>query len=332
MGPAELWAILSNHVRRISQKTLDDPRFKGGHLYSIWVVIRLFLLCQLEGYSAGVLYERLGWDRTLRRRYKLPNRLISYSQYKKRVNTRAFTLALFELLSFSAQSTLRQLGKQETEIIITDLTSIPGNPWKDEYGAWGADSGGFFYGYKLGLITSSHGVILGMALMKANWTEHTMQPRLLRMARDVIQAAHGEVQVSYLLADSGFDGERTYKNARRMLNGTALVPPRRKRDPKSKHARSSLCRAKNKTPYRFEAQKLWDIPASKEIAKGRSEIERVNAQLKSAPFRVQEVPKRSKGVARLTRVILGKLLIYNFALNVNATRAMPLRVIRGLVA
>jgi transposase len=332
MGPAELWAIISKHVRRISQKTLDDPRFKGGHQHSIWMVLRLFLLCQFEGFSAGVLYERLGWDRTFRRRYGLANRLISYSQYKKRVKTSAFTLALFELLSYSAQSTLRQLGKQETEVVITDLTSIQGNRWKDDYGAWGADSSGFFYGYKLGLITSSHGVILGMALMKANWTEHTMQSRLLRMSRDVIQAAHGEVQVSYLLADSGFDGERTYKNARRMLNATALVPPRRKRDPKSKHAHVSLCRAKNQTPYRFEAQKLWDNPASKEIAKRRSEIERVNAQLKSAPFRVHEVPKRSKGVTRLTRVILGKLLVYNFALNVNALRAAPLRAIRGLVA
>jgi hypothetical protein len=294
--------------------------------------VRLFLLCQLEGISAGVLYERLGWDRTLRRRFQLPNRLISYSQYKKRVNTRAFTAALMELLSYSASRALRQLGKMETEVVITDLTSIQSNRWKDARGEWGVDSSGFFYGYKLGLITSANGVVLGMTLMKANWTEHTVQHKLVRMARDVIQTSHGEVQVSYLLADSGFDGERTYRNARTMLNATALIPPRRVRNPKSRHARISLCRAKNKTPYRFEAHELWKEPASKLIARRRSEIERVNAQLKSSPFRIQEIPKRSKGVLRLARHVLAKLLIYNFALNVNALRSAPLRGIRGLVA
>ena len=324
--------MISKCLRRISQKTLGNRRFKGRHQYSIWVVVRLFLLCQLEGISAGVLYERLGWDRTLRRRFQLPNRLISYSQYKKRVNTRAFTAALMELLSYSASRALRQVGKTETEVVITDLTSIQSNRWKDARGAWGVDSSGFFYGYKLGLITSANGIVLGMTLMKANWTELTVQHKLLRMARDVIQTSHGEVQVSYLLADSGFDGERTYRNARTMLKATALIPPRRVRNPKIRHARSSLCRAKNKTPHRFEAQEHWKDPASKLIARRRSEIERVNAQLKSSPFRIQEIPKRSKGVLRLARHVLAKLLIYNFALNVNASRSAPLRGIRGLVA
>jgi hypothetical protein len=332
MGPAELWAIISDCVRRISQKTLGDSRYKGGCQHSIWVVVRLFLLCQLEGFSAGVFYERLGQDRTLRRRYGLANRLISYSQYKKRIKTSAFKQALFELLSYSAQRTLRHLGQGETDVVLIDLTSIQSNRGKDDWGAWGFDSKGFFYGYKLGLITSNNGVVLGMSLMKANWTEHRVQYRLQRMARDVIQTAHGQVRVSYLLADSGFDGERTYKNARRMLNATALIPPRRKRNPKSKHARISLCRARNQTPYRFDAQQLRALPAAKLIARRRSEIERVNAQLKSAPFRIQEIPKRSKGVGRLIRVILGKLLIYNFALNVNALRSVPLRAIRSLVA
>lgn len=332
MGPAELWAIISDCVRRISQKTLGDPRFGGGVQHSIWGVVRIFLLCQLEGFSAGVFYERLSRDRSLRRKYGLANRLISYSQYKKRLRTPSFKQALFELLSYSAQRTLRQLGERETEVVLVDLTSIQSNRRKDDWGSWGFDSSGFFYGYKLGLITSSNGLVLGMSLMKANWTEHRVQYRLQRMARDVIQTAHGQVQVNYLLADSGFDGERTYKNARRMLNAVALIPPRRKRDPKSKHARISLCRAKNKTPYRFEAQELREKPGIKLITRRRSEIERVNAQLKSAPFRIQEIPKRSKGVGRLIRVILGKLLIYNFALNVNALRSAPLRAIRSLVA
>jgi transposase len=333
MGPAELWSIISNVVRRISQKTLHDPRFRGnGCHHSIWVVVRVFLLCMLEGHSSGVLYEKLKGDRTYRRRVGLPNRLISHSQYKKRLKTPAFRLALLNLLSLCSRLTLRKLGSDETWVVITDLTSIPSNPRRDSEGAWGFDSRGCFYGYKLGLITSSRGVVLGMTLMKANWTEFRVQGRLLKMAHDVIRSAHGEVRVDFLLADSGFDGERTYKNARVLLQATALIPPRRRRNPKGKHVRRVLQLAQRKTPYRFQAQAVRNSPMCRRIARWRSEIERVNAQLKSTPFRVQEIPKHSKGVTRLQRIILGKLLIYGFALYVNALRSAPLRMIRSLVA
>ena len=332
MDPGELWKMISNSLRRVSQKKLKDRTYRGGHQYSIWIVVKLYLLSLLRRDSPRILYGRILGTKGFRRHYGLPNRLISLSQYKKRLKTPLFAKALREVLEYSAARALRQLGESENSVLMADLTTLRSDPRKDPKAAWGFDSKGLLYGYKLGLIISKGGVVLGMTFMTGNWTEFRAQGSLLRQARNTIRRAHRRVQVKEFLADAGFDGEQTYRNSKNWLGAVALIPPRRKINPKGKSVQAILAHAKRKTPHRWAAQLRWNEPLSRSIYRQRNEIERVNGQLKNSQFRIDDIPRRGKGVPCMSRLILGKLLLYNFSLNVNALMGRKLRVIRYLAA
>jgi hypothetical protein len=271
------------------------------------------------------LYERIQASPGFRRRHRLPNRLISLSQFKKRLKTRVFRRALLKLLEYSTVRALQSLDPRECEVLLMDLTSIPSNPDRDPHGRWGWDSKGLFFGYKLGLIVSKSGVILGMTLCRANRVEFHVQKHLQRLARAALWKAGRAGQVRFVLADAGFDGERTYETSKKLLGATALIPARRKINPKSPSARKSERSAQQRTPHRYEARQAWNRPERKELYRLRGEIERVNSQLKNDRFRIHQIPRRGKGIHRMVRLILAKLLIYNFTLNVNARRGLNLR-------
>jgi hypothetical protein len=325
MDPGELWSILSDAVRRVSQKTQGDARYQSRGQYSVWVVLRVYLLAVWLGVSPRTLFERIQASPGFRRRYGLPNRLISLSQFKKRLKTREFLRALLKLLEDSAVRALRDLDPRECEVLLMDLTSIPSNPARDPHGRWGWDSKGLFFGYKLGLIVSKSGVILGMTLRRANRVEFHVQKHLQRFARAALGKAGRAGKVRFILADAGFDGEKTYQASKKLLGATALIPARRKINPRSKSAKQSHRRAQRETPHRFEARQAWDRPERKVFYGLRGEIERVNSQLKNDRFRIHEIPRRGKGILRMQRLILAKLLIYNFTLNVNARCGLNLR-------
>lgn len=333
MGPTELGKILSKTLRDVARKHRGDPEWQGLRTtYSIWQVAGVFLACVLEGVCPGVFYERLKRIRGYRRARGLPNRLISLSQLKKRMNTLMFLKALAELLRQSAGRALRGLGSEEVRVVAMDLTRIESDPDRDRYGAWGRDSQGLFWGYKLGLITSDSGVVLGMTLMKGNWTEFKVNRRLLKMARDVVRTTFGNLPVEYVVCDSGFDGESTFKTAHRELKASVLCPPRRKRNPKAKTAQNVLWNAMRLTPHRLHDQALWETDGIRDIFRKRGGIERVNGQLKDTGIRIQEIPPRRRGVKRLWPLCLAKLVIYNLALNVNIEQGRPIRRIKVLVA
>ena len=331
MGPTELGSSVARTLRDVVRKHRGNPEWEEPRAtYSIWHVVRIHLRCVLEGVCPGVLYERLETRDGYRRANGLPNRLISLSQVKKRMKTAMFLRALFEVLKVSAIRTLRGLGPEEVRVVPMDLTKLESDPDRDPQGAWGFTSGGFFWGYKLGLITSENGVILGVTLMKGNWTEFNVSRRLLKMARDVIHTSFGILPVEYVLCDSGFDGESTYQAAHCTLKAPVLCPPRRKRNPKAKTAKTILRNTRWLSPHRFRDQQLWQEDWAKEIFRKRSGIERVNSQLKDTAIRIDEIPIRQRGVMKLLRLCLAKLVIYNSALNVNLQKGLPLRRIKVL--
>lgn len=332
MVPAELRQSLSESLRAVVRRHRGDanclpPRAR----YSVWHVLHVFLICVQEGVCPGVLYERLKLLRGYRRALGLPNRLISLSQLKKRIKTLMFQKALLEMLKESARRVLRQLGEEEVRVVAMDLTRLETDEYRDPKGAWGKDSRGFFWGYKLGLIMSQSGVVLGMTLTKAKWGEFNVNRSLLRMAGEVVQSAFGELNVEYLLCDSGFDGEPTYKSAHDM-GARVICPPRRKRNPKAKTARNVVFNARSKTPHREMDLPLWKDPQARMLFSKRSGAERLNRQLKDTGIRIHEIPPRWRGVRKLGVLCLAKLITYNVTLNANLKLGLPIRGLKLLAA
>lgn len=332
VGPTELGSILSKTIQQVARQHRGQDGWKViRERYSIWHVVRVFVMCVMKGVCPGVLYEQLKRFRGYRRMLGLPNQLISLSQLKKRMNTAVFLRALFAVFRHGAVRALKELGRQEVQIVAMDLTRIESDPDRDPYGAWGKDSKGLFWGYKLGLIISQNGVILGMTLMRGNWVELSVNRKLLKLASATIQTSFGGFPVDYVLCDSGFDGESTFKTAHEELRASVICPARRRRDPKVKSARRNLLRVKLHSPNRFLDQALWERDGTREIFRKRGEIERVNGQLKDNAIRIHEIPPRRRGVKRLLPLCLAKLVIYNLALLLNATQGRSIRSIKALV-
>ena len=328
MDSSELWGILSKAVTQVARKHQHDPASPSAHQYRVWHVLKVLLWCTLMDVAPWVLYEKLRSQPGFRQKHGLPTRLISLSPYKKRLKGLEVQRALLQFLKWSGARALRALGPQEVRIVAMDLTRLESRRGRDSNAAWGKDSRGFFWGYKLGLITSRQGVILGLTLMKANLTEFNVNTRLIRMARETLRTAFGDLSVEYLLCDAGFDGEKTYKASHRDLGAPALCPPRRRRHPKRKQAQAILRRARIRTPYRYRDHLLWANPEAREIFGQRTVIEQVNGQLKEAPFRIDEIPRRQRGVRRLLSRCLAKAIIFNLAMIANIAQGRPARQIR----
>lgn len=332
MDSSELWAILSHALASVARKHQGDEPSPSQCQYSDWHVLKVLLWCTVRDVAPWALYERLGTDSDFRRKHGLPTQLISLSQYKKRLKTPLIRRALLEFLQWSGARALRVLGHQEVRIVAMDLTRLESSRRRDRKAAWGWDSQGGFWGYKLGLICSQQGVILGLTLMKANFTEYQVNTRLIRMARETIQTAFGSMPVDYLVCDAGFDGERTYRAAHQHLQAPAVCPPKRLRSAKAKRAGQILRRAQCRTPFRFQDHQLWENPETRDVYRKRNVIEQVNGQLKRAPFRIDEIPPRQRGVHRLLLRCLAKAVSFNLAIIANIASGRRARQIRGMAA
>jgi len=333
VGPAELRQSLSETLAAVARRNRGDQSWVAPReRYGIWHVVRVFLTCVLEGVCPGTLYERLELRQGYRRDLTLPNRLISLSQLKKRLRTLTFQRALSEILRESARRVLRKLGEEEVRLVAMDLTRLESDPNRDRKGAWGKDSQGFFWGYKLGLIMSEGGVVLGMTLMKGNWTEIRVGARLLKTASDVIETSLGKLPVQYVLCDSGFDADCVYEAAHKKIKARMICPPRRKRNPKAKTARNVVWNGRSRTPSRERDLPVWESREARELFKKRSGIERLNRQLKDTGIRIAEIPPRWRGVRKLGLLCLAKLAIYNLILNVNIEQGRPMRQLKVIAA
>lgn len=328
MDSSELWGILSHSLDRVARKHPLDPIPGSRQTYPVWHVLHVLLWCVLRDVAPWVLYEKLHSQPGFRRQQGMPTRLISLAQYKKRVKEPAVAVALLKFLQGTGARALRALGPQEVRVVAMDLTRLESRPGRDSKAAWGKDSRGFFWGYKLGLITSGQGVILGLTLMRANWTEFNVNTRLLKMARETIQTAYGTLPVEYVVCDAGFDGEKTYRAAHEDLGAPALCPPRRKRRRKAKDARRIQKKAMKHTPFRYQDHQLWETSEAAELFRKRTVIEQVNGQLKEAPFRIDEIPRRQRGVRRLLLRCLAKAIMFNLAMIANIAQGRSPRQIR----
>jgi len=328
MDSSELWGIISQAVAQVARKDRNACLDQTREQYPVWHVLKVLLWCTLKDVAPWVLYERLKSRKEFRREQGLPTQLISLSQYKKRLKAPGVAVALLKFLQWTGARALRALGPQEVRVVAMDLTRLESWRGRDSKAAWGVDSRGFFWGYKLGLITSQQGIILGLTLMRANRTEFNVNTQLIRRAKETIQTAFGTMPVEYLVCDAGFDGEKTYRASHEHLKASALCPPRRRRRPNAKQARATERRAQYRTPFRYRDHQLWETSEARQIFRKRTVIEQVNGQLKEAPFRIDEIPRRQRGVRRLLLRCLAKAICFNLAVIANIAAGRSTRQIR----
>ena len=79
MEPSSLWTMISENLGRVASLRQEDACFQEGHRYSVWHVVRIFLFLLWKRYSSNVFYEKLDHEKSFRRRFGLPTRLISHS-------------------------------------------------------------------------------------------------------------------------------------------------------------------------------------------------------------------------------------------------------------
>lgn len=322
-------------IRSLSRRKLwrDLDRYPNQR-YSIWLCVKLYLAIAFMGWTRNLFYEKLKTSgRDLRRLLKLPNDLPSYSQLKKRMKRPAFVEALTGVLSLSATHVLHALGREEVRVTLMDLTDIPSSR-KDSHARLGTSDGKtWFWGYKLGIFMSRSGVVLGAALVTANWGERRVSGRLIRLARRTIQMSFAEVPVQYLLCDSGFTGEHTSRAAHGALDCWVVSPPRRPMHPKPEYKRrdweTDLRREK---PHRYQDWRFWKTPTAKRVYLLRDEIDRRFSQITDTPFEVDHRPRGTVGVQAVLCYDLAKLILWNMALNENILKGRELRRVKAYVA
>jgi hypothetical protein len=229
---------------------------------------------------------------------------------------RAFEQALAAVLSESGREVLRRLGPPEVETALMDLTNEPGSP-ADHQSRRGTDGKTWFWGYKLGLLTSRSGVVLGAAAITANLVERSVTARLIRSAGTVVSTLGRKMRVKYLLGDCGFAGDITYRQAHRYLHCRLLSPPRRKATGHRTGPSVRLQRMRLRSPHRYQDWGFWQTPTARRIYRRRTQIERRWSQLTDHPFDLDHRPRGTVGVAAVLRWAEGKLILWNVAVNDN---------------
>ena len=192
----------------------------------------------------------------------------------------------------------------------------------------------WFWGYKLGLLTSQSGVVLGVALIKANRVERHATHRLLRTAEATLRETFGKIPIKYLMCDAGFAGEKTYEQTHRILKCRVLSPPRRQRMKKKDRKTPDRWEYKTKlsSPHRYRDWKFWKTPTAKRMYRKREAIERQFSQLTDEPFWLDRKPRGTVGLRPILRYELAKLILWHASLNENIINQRQLRRVKVYVA
>lgn len=325
----QLYIAIDRMSRRKVWKDLD---FYPNQAFSIWRCLKLYLAFTWMGWTRHLFYIKLKKDgRKLRRLLKLPSALPSESQLGKRIARPVFERALLGLLSESAGRVLKALGEDEVRITMIDLTAVASSK-KDEKAKLGTDGKHWFWGYKLGIFTSRSGVVLGAAVVTANLGERHVTAKLLRLAETTLRSSFGEVKVKYLLADSGFAGEATYRAAHRRLKCRVVMPPRKHANPDRKGPSQRESAMRRTSPHRYQDWRFWKTPTAKRIYRLRAEVDRRLSQLTDAPFFVDRRPRGTVGVGAVLRYTLSKLVFWNEALATNTAKGRPILEVKAHAA
>ena len=298
-----------------------QPQLGRSRLYSTWLLVRLWLLAVLGGWSIRQLFLKLA-DRRLRsylsRFVSLPRRLPERSTFSRRVRQSDFLQAIRLLFGQLAERIARR-QPGDLEVIVLDFTDLPVNRRHDPDTTYGYTSKGRFYGYKLHLIVSRRGALLSYRLATAN---HHSLPLAEEMLPDLEPFCQ---LIRFVLGDCGYDGKLLHEWVAGDLDAMLLAPANPRRQ-KLAPQRFDLSTARGR------ALAFLATPRGRQLYRRRTVIEQVNGQLKDV-FGIARIPYYVRGEAAVERLVAARLILYNVAILKNLQRRKThIRRLKSLVA
>lgn len=259
-------------------------------------VFRFWLFACFHGWSVEKAYRRLrddpDWEHavpspaTVSRRMATP----AFDRYMQR---------FFRTLCRVAVS----FRVSDLWVLAIDSTVIEAS--RDPHARWGHTGDGPFLGYKLHLLVNRKGVPLAAWVSQGHRSDHEGVARLLDGARQVLATDTLRDRVRLVVADAGYDAEAHYATAFETIGASFLAPENRrnrKTDEPSEGVRS-------------DAFRLLKTKRGKRIMARRSEIERVNSQLKdSSSINMERLPRHVRGKVKVRRYILAKVIQYTLGI------------------
>jgi len=312
---------LLRNLERTCPVLPGQPHLGRHRIYSTWLLVRVWLVGVLGGWSQRQLFEKLQDPRVrawLERFVDLPSALPDRSHFGRRIRGPDFLEALRLLLEALARR-LAQRRPADLKVLSLDFTDLPVCVRYDPDAAYGYTSKGRFYGYNLHLVITRRGAVLAYRLATAN--HHAV-----RLAEEMLPALRSLRRwIRFLLGDASYDSGPLHEQVRRDLEARLLAPqnPRRHK---------ATPPPPDRTTVRGRALALLATPRGRALYRQRTIIEQVNGQLKDV-LRISDIPYYVRGEAAVERPVGARLILYNTALLKNVLdRQTHIRHVKALVA
>lgn len=260
------------------------PHPRGCNLFSDAAIVLVYFWAVIHDRAVTWACRRDNWSAPLR-----PRRLPSQSRMSRRLRTDAVR----GLLDRLEERVLRE-GRPAPTACAVDGKPLPvGTYSHDRHARWGRGAGGWAKGYKLHLLLSLCGTVMGWRLTPMNGDEREMARRLLKQTHCA----------GYILGDKEFDANYLYDEASR--NGAQLVAPRQKGSTKGLGSR-------RQAPGRLRSKDLMENTVStfgRELHAMRDVIERKFGYLTSTGGLLTCLPSWVRSHRRVRAWVQAKLIL-----------------------
>ncbi|MFQ6057219.1 MAG: transposase [Methanosarcinales archaeon] len=323
---------LFEELRKLGSEVLKEKRGrpkkpkKGKRLKnsSAMQTAIMLNLGTLKGWSLSVLHSKLSeyhnpyWRRLCGvSLYEVPpQRTLSYRSHHAKV--KQYQERLYKKL-------LKVLvNSRNLRFVVVDRTDLP-RSLKDTLANWGVCSKGSFFGYKLHLVITTDGVPIAATVTRANERETTVTKNLFSQIRNRLTSK----QLEYLkkvLADAGYDSNKTYSEADQYLDAQMIAPPnpRNNKELKGKLTQQTKQKLKNQNTPRSNGILEYNTKKGKQKFKKRIIIEQTIDQI-LYDLRLLYLQPIIKGVRKITAHAKRILLTYTSILYNNKLHRSDLR-------
>ena len=272
---------------------LLGPHRRGRSLFSDAVIVLVYFWSVINDRPVIWACRKENWPGRLR-----PRRIPSQSRMSRRLKS----ASVRRLIDALEQRVLR-CGRPAPIASAIDGKALPvGTHSHDPHAKWGRGSGVWAKGYKLHLLLSLCGTILGWRLSSMNGDEREMARRLFKQTRCA----------GYILGDKQFDANYLYDEA--SMHGGQLVVPRQKGPTKGLGSR-------RQAPGRLRSRDLMEntiSPFGRQMHEARDVIERKFGYLTSTGGLLTHLPSWVRTYGRVRQWVQAKLILSELRQTVKA--------------
>ncbi len=282
-------------VRIKSELASLGPHPRRRCLFSDAVIVLVYFWSVLNDRPVLWACRTENWPATIR-----PRRLPSQSRMSRRLRTPRVR----ELIDRLEERVLRA-GRSAPLVCAVDGKPLPvGSYSHDRHARWGRGAGVWAKGYKLHLLLSLCGTIVGWRLAPMNVNEREMARRLLKDARCP----------GYILGDKEFDANHLHDEAAK--HGGQLVAPRQKGTAKGLgHQRQATGRLRCRDLLENAVS-----PFGRQLYKLRDAIERKFGYLTSTGGLLTNLPSWVRTYTRVRLWVQAKLVLSELRLEARSLR------------